>query len=194
MAARAPGRDRRQEGEAGGRGKQPGGQDEGAARPGPGKGSKSGKQAVAPGGASAVECRGGRRGAADRIPKGGATAQRLSPTEVYPPCPSPSGPAHRTSGTADRPLFVRPPRVESRGGVIRYVATGSVEATRGFSPSNPSGLTVVGIAPVPVVVLGARSREAAAELPAVARRAVPNRVESLSPAGCVAVEVHRGYP
>src|SRR5262249_46191867 len=76
------------------------------------KGGKSGKQAIASGRVRALQCPVKRRESADPIPRWAATAQRLSPTEVYPPCPSPSGPAHCTSGTADRPLFVRP-RVRS---------------------------------------------------------------------------------
>src|SRR5262249_7547491 len=79
-----------------------------------GKGGKSGKRAVASGRARG-RMPGERREAADPIPRWAATAQRLSPTEVYPPCPSPSGPAHRTSDTADRPLFVR--LGEARGGM-----------------------------------------------------------------------------
>ena len=70
------------------------------------KGGKLGKKTVADSRVAAVECRGERRVVADRIPNG-TTGQRFSPTEVYPPCPFPSGPALRARGTADRPLFDR---------------------------------------------------------------------------------------
>jgi Domain of unknown function (DUF1737) len=44
--------------------------------------------------------------------------QRFSPTEVYPPCPFPSGPANPARGTADRPLFVRPAVEEATLGYV----------------------------------------------------------------------------